>query len=227
VEAHQQLIRQQLDEFFRQQVCPHIDEFILAVITGQAQLDHQSLLERVLHAPSLMMLLNNLKQNIQVELNRLYKISSTKLANFYPQVEQFDLDNVLDIAEETLNSLMVAKSAFRVSNQVWKKCSDAYHFSPLLSKFLQKMELGSVYMTIVGCHPNAECMRAQKQLLSQLRGFIRLFQQKVSREFCLTIAQIIYEVHEQARGQRCVEEVKMVESKQKQKKILCLEKRAG
>jgi hypothetical protein len=162
-----------------------------------------------------------------MDINALYELSSMKLAKFNPDMKNPKLEDVLAIAEENLNTLMVARSALTASNRIWRNCTDEYNVSPLLSEFLPKIELGSIYMNIVGCHPNDECIRTQSQLARQIRGFIRIFHQNISRDICLTTAQALYEIHDQIWQQRYEKEVKIAERKKEQKITLFLEKRAG
>jgi hypothetical protein len=227
VEFHHRLIKQQLAEFFNKQSCQNIDGFIQDVVASKVRFSYHSLLTRVLNESSLAVLLKKLKHNIQMDINAVYKLSSMKVATFNPAMGNPNVEDALAVAEENLNTLMVAKSALAASNRIWRNCTDEYNVSPLLSEFLPKIELGSIYMNIVGCHPNDEGIRTQSQLAKQLRGVIKIFHQNLSREFCLTTAQALYAIHDQIWQQRYEKEAKIAKRNTEQKITLLLEKRAG
>lgn len=116
-------------------------------------------------------------------------------------------------------TVFVSEQAAKWSSKAWGTAVDNVIADRLLVKSLDKLDLGSILLEILGVSPALEREEMLTGLVKRVQGLVKNIKMGMLREFHTQAAEIIYGIHDEIIDCRLEEKISLLEEKKYHREI--------
>ncbi|WP_371377920.1 hypothetical protein [Sporomusa aerivorans] len=159
------------------------------------------LFQEFLNPLALATLLENMKHSIQLELKECFGAVSVDIAAFqYSAADSAVISQMVSSVDECRNTLLIAEIAAEAGDQTWEKALSKIVLNPSIRKILNKIKLGTIALSIVGCDHKLLVEQYRLQLEQELAGILFNVTHRVKLLMRNKAAQVFYEMYDSIYG---------------------------
>lgn len=207
VQAHEQEValaveqcliesREKIDQFFAQAklTCGHNLDLLFK---NTIYLDDEAVVKQIIDIHKLDRLEHEIEQEMQQKLTELFGMKSVNIAALHPLViPHIKTDTLAKAIFEYRRTILVARAMLQAGNKAGDKCLNTMNLSWLFKQCFTNVELGTIFLKRVDCHPEDRLAHCQRELSKRVTGILDNFRIRLVTEFDKTIAKTFYQLYD-------------------------------
>jgi len=211
-------MKERLDGFFAQCKAAVVAKSHL-LLDSKKSIQLEAFFNHIVSNQALEQLETEIKHEVQLQLSALFRIRSVNIAAIHPNVlENAQIQKVAKALTEYRRTLLVANTMLKAGNKAWDKSLAQFNFSKPVGKLVKKIELGTVFMQLVHCHPDKQAEICKQQLAKRIAGIIDNIHMCLAGELSKIIAKTFYQLYDDMFAKPITEQRAQLEAKIAQKK---------